>query len=137
MSTVRVPEYVVDQEVYEESGIVVGDFTDGGAAAGTYTCKFELPVNFWIERCILTDVTGFTGNVSAVITVGDGTDADRLNTGTPSVFTTATIIDLGAPSGVLPITTAFKPVLTITASADFTAVTAGALTLKVYGKMVR
>lgn len=137
MSTVLIPEKVVDLEVYQESGVLYSDFTDGGATAGTYTCKFELPVNFWIDRCILTDVTGFTNDTSAVITVGDGTDVDRLNTGTPSVFTTATIIDLGLPSGTRGVSTAFKPVLTVTTAADFTSVNAGALTIQVWGYMVR
>lgn len=137
MSTVSVPEFVRDLEIYQESGILYTDFTDGGAAAGTYTCKFELPVNFWIERCILTDVTGFANDTSAAITVGDGSDVDRLNTGTPSVLTTATIIDLGVPSGTRPVTTAFKPVLTVTGASDFTSINAGACTVQVWGYMVR
>ena len=37
MSTVKVPEYVVSTEWYEEAGILYTDFTDGGAAAGTKT----------------------------------------------------------------------------------------------------
>lgn len=137
MSTVKVPEYVRDLEIYEETGILYSDFTDGGGAAGTYTCRFQLPVNFWIEKCILTDVTGFTGDTSAAITVGDGTDVDRLNTGTPSVLTTATIIDLGVPSGAKPVTTAFYPVLTVTGASDFGGISAGALSVQVWGYMVR
>jgi hypothetical protein len=137
MSTVRIPEYVIDLEVYEESGILYTDFTDGGGAAGTYTCKFELPVNFFAERCILTDVTGFANDTSAAVTIGDGSDVDRLNTGTPSVLTTATIIDLGVPSGTRPVITAYKPVITVTGAADFTSINAGAMTIKVWGYMVR
>ena len=137
MSTVSVPEFIRDLEIYQESGIVYTDFTDGGAAAGTYTCRFELPVNFFIERCILTDVTGFANDTTAVITVGDGSDVDRLNTGTPSVLTTATIIDLGVPSGTRGVSTAFKPVLTVTGASDFTSINAGALTVQVWGYMVR
>ena len=137
MSTVRIPEYVVDVEVYEESGILFSDFTDLTTAVGNYTCKFDLPVNFFIDRCILTDVTGFTGDTSATVQIGDGSDVDRLSTGTPSVFATATIINVGLPSGTLPVTTAFKPVVTVTGASDFTGITAGALTVKIYGKMVR
>ncbi len=136
MSIVRIPEYVVDTEVYEESGILFSDFTDLTTAVGNYTCKFDLPVNFFIERCILTDVTGFTGDTSATVQIGDGSDVDRLSTGTPSVFTTATIINLGLPSGTLPVITAFKPVVTVTGGSDFTGITAGALTVKIMGFMV-
>jgi hypothetical protein len=136
MGTLKIPEYVIDTEVYEESGILFSEFTDGGAAAGTYTSKITLPVGFWVDRAVLTAVTGFTGDTSATITIGDGSDVDRLNTGTPSVFTTATIINIGLPSGILPVITAYQPVLTVTSAADFTSVTAGALTLKIYGRMV-
>jgi hypothetical protein len=137
MPTVIIPEYVVDTEVYEENSILFSNFTDGGSTSGTYTCKFQLPVNFWIDRCILTDVTGFSGDTSAACIIGDGSDTDRLNTGTPSVLTTATIINMGLPSGTLPVTTAFFPVITVTGAADFTSITAGAMTIKVYGRMVR
>lgn len=137
MSTVKIPEYVIDWEVYEESGISYSDFTDGGAAVGTYTCGFTLPINFYIEKLQIVDVTGFAGDTSCTLTVGDGTDADRLNTGTPSIFATATIVEMGAPSGTRPITTEFKPVLTATSGSDWGAVTAGQLTIKVIGYMVR
>jgi hypothetical protein len=136
MSTVKIPEYVMDVEVYEESGILFSDFTDGGSTVGTYTCKFQLPVGFWIDRCMLVNVTGFAGNVSATITVGDGSDVDRLNTGTPSIFASLGIVDLGVPSGTKGIATAFFPVLTVTTNSDFTAVNAGALTIRVWGYQV-
>jgi len=70
--------------------------------------------------------------VSATIQVGDGTDVDRYTTGTPSVFTTAVAIDLGVLSGTAIHIAAVTPKITITASADFTAVTAGTLTIKLF-----
>ena len=132
----NVPPYVMDLQVYEET-VTLAQFTDGTATIGTYVCTFDLPVGFWPHRAILTDVTGFAGDTTATIQVGDGTDADRLSTATPSVFASATVIDIGAPSGVLPVTTVYKPKLTVTAGSDWGAVTAGALTLKVLGYMVR
>ena len=138
MSFWDVPPKVMDLQVYKET-VTVSQLTDA-TTTGTYTCTFDLPVNFWIERAMLTDVVGFAGDTSAVIIIGDGTDTDRLNTGTPSVFTTATIIDLGAPSGTRPVTTAFKPVITITSASDFTDVVTdgnGKLTLQVWGYVVR
>jgi hypothetical protein len=136
MSFWNVPAYVRDLQVFEET-VTLAQFTDGGSTAGTYVCTFDLPINFWLQRAILVDVTGFAGDTSATIQIGDGTDVDRLSTGTPSVFASATIIDLGAPSGVLPVTTAYKPKITITSGADWGSVTAGALTLQVWGYMVR
>lgn len=106
--------------------------TDGGAAIGTYDLRTQIPAGAWGLRCFLQDVTGFTGNVSATIQVGDGTDVDRYTTGTPSVFTTAVAIDLGVLSGTAIHIAAVTPKITITASADFTAVTAGTLTIKLF-----
>ena len=100
---------VVDLTYYEETGITFGDFTDGGAAAGTYQLQVELPVGFFVERTQLVNVVGFAGDTSAVITVGDGSDADRYNTSTPSVFTTLGALDLGVASGVRFIATANRP----------------------------
>jgi len=139
MSYWDVPAKVRDLQIYQET-VLVSQFTDGGAAAGMYTCSFQLPVNFWLDRAILTDVTGFAGDTTAVVIIGDGSDHDRLNTGTPSVATTQTIVNLGVPSGVLPVTTAFAPRITVTGGSDFTTfVTANVakLTLQVWGYMVR
>ena len=136
MSTNINPERVVAMEMYGETGILFSQFTDGGATAGTYTCQFTLPVDFFIEQIAIVNVTGFTGDTSAALTVGDGSDVDRLNTGTPSVFTTIAGLDMGVPSGVRSIVTAFRPVLTVTSNADFTSVTAGQLDIKVFGWMI-
>lgn len=136
MSVNQIPEKIVAIEKYEETGILYSDFTDGGATVGTYTCKFTIPAGFNILRATVTNVTGFTNDTSAVITVGDGSDVDRLNAGTPSVFTTISGLDLGVPSGTVVVATAFKPVLTVTTAADFTSVNAGQLDIQVYGYQV-
>lgn len=106
--------------------------TDGGSTAGTIALTETLPVGAWVLRTLLRNVTGFTGDTSAVITVGDGTDVDRYNTGTPSVFTTANAIDLGAPSGTQIHTAAATVTATITSAADFTNVAAGQFTISIY-----
>lgn len=136
MSTNINPERVVAMEMYGETGILFSQFTDGGGTSGTYTCQFTLPADFFISQIAVVNVTGFTGDTSAALTVGDGSDVDRLNTGTPSVFTTIAGLDMGIPSGVRSIVTAFRPVLTVTSNADFTSVTAGQLDIKVYGWMI-
>lgn len=105
------------------------DFTDGGSTAGTYNLKTQIPEGAWVLRTILQDVTGFTGDTSATLIVGDGTDTDRYNTGTPSIFTTATAIDMGAPSGTQIHTAAKTVTLTATSNSDWGAVAAGSLTI--------
>lgn len=112
--------------------VAVADFTDGGAAVGTYTMAKSIPVGAAVLQTTVIGLTGFTGDTSAVITVGDGTDVDRYNTGTPSVFTTAAALAVGVPSGVREHAAAIAPVLTVTSNADFTAVTAGQLTIRIY-----
>lgn len=112
--------------------VALASFTDGGSTSGTYNLKTQVPAGAWVHRTILQNVTGFTGDTSAVLIVGDGTDTDRYNTGTPSVFTTATAIDMGAPSGTQIHTAAKTVTLTITSGSDWGAVTAGALTIKIF-----
>lgn len=113
--------------------VLFSDFTDGGSTAGTYVLTEDIPQGAFVLRAFLLNVTGFTGDTSAVITVGDGTDVDRYNTGTPSVFTTANAIDLGAPSGVqIHAAAVTAPTLTVTSNADFTSVAAGALTIRIF-----
>lgn len=79
--------------------VALADFTDGGGAAGTYVLTRGIPQGAFVLRTVLVNVTGFTGDTSATIQVGDGSDVDRYSTGTPSVFTTANAIDVGAVSG--------------------------------------
>ena len=112
--------------------VLVSDFTDGGAAVGTYTSTQVIPAGAFVLRTVLTDVTGFTGDTSCALTVGDGTTADRYNTSTINIFATAVALDGGAVSGTAVHAAAKSPVLTATSGSDWGAVTAGALTLKIF-----
>lgn len=116
---------------YIEEYVQRSQFTDGGAAAGTYQMKSALPIGAQVLASLLTQVTGFTGDTSAVLVIGDGTDVDRYNTGTPSVFTTANQIAMGAASGTAVHTAAVFPTLTVTSASDFTNVTAGAFKVRI------
>lgn len=114
----------------------VADMTDGGSTAGTYVLSQSIPVGALVQRCFLQNVTGFAGDSSATIQIGDGSDADRYTTGTPSVFTTATAIDLGAVSGTAVHATAVSTVtVTITSGSDFSDVVtdgSGVATVKIF-----
>lgn len=109
----------------------VGDMTDGGSTTGTYTMtEGNIPAGAVYVQTLSNSLTGFAGDTSATIQIGDGTDVDRYSTGTPSVFTTAAAgIDCGVPSGTKFHSAAKTPVVTITSGSDFTAVTAGTITL--------
>lgn len=133
MPTVTVPERVHALEYYEETAIAYTNFTDGGAAVGTYQVRFTLPVGFMVMFSAINNLTGFAGDVSATITVGDGSDVDRYNTGTPSVFATLGGLYLGVASGTAVLATANRPTLTVTVNADWGNVSAGQLDIRIYG----
>jgi len=109
------------------------DFTDGGGASGTLVLAKQIPDGAVVTQAVLYGLTGFTGDVSATITVGDGTDVDRYNTGTPSVFTTnPSGVALGAVSGTAWHDAAKSVTITITEDSDWGDVTAGAATIAIY-----
>lgn len=114
--------------------VAYDDFTDGGSAAGTYAFTVgTIPAGATVLCSAITAITGFTGDTSAVITIGDGTDADRYNTGTPSVFATAANgIATGAVSGTAYHAAEKTPTLTVTSNSDFTSVSAGSVTVEIY-----
>jgi hypothetical protein len=113
--------------------VVIGDFTDGGGVTGTLVLDGVIPVGALVTRVVVSDVTGFTGDTSAVLMVGDGTDDDRYNaSGDIDVFTTVAALDGGIPQGTQVHTTAKSVTLTVTSAANFTAVAAGAMTVKVF-----
>lgn len=117
---------VTPQVMKLQESVSYDEFTDGGALAGTYTSALSIPAGAVYLACVVDQVVGFTGDTSAALTVGDGTDVDRYNTGTPSVFATAAAgAAMGVPSGTTHHSAAKNPVYTVTSNADFTSVAAG------------
>ncbi len=94
-------------------------FTDGGGTSGTKAFAGQIPVGAIPLGTKFVPTAGFAGDVSAAATLGDGSDVDRLNTGTVNLFTTAANgVQSGVPSGDKLVTTAFAPVLTVTSATD-------------------
>lgn len=105
---------------YQQS-ILKTDFTDGGSTTGTLALTTSIPAGALYVSSLITGITAFSGDTTATIQIGDGSDVDRYTTGTPSVFTTAAAgVDLGVPSGTKWHTAAATPTVTITSTADFT-----------------
>lgn len=112
--------------------VLASAFTDGGGASGTKTMTTQIPAGaiFQYARALVN--VAFSGDTSAVLTIGDGSDVDRYNTDTPSVFTTGQK-DVGAPSGARDHVSAATVTLTVTGGSDFGAVNpAGSLTVDLY-----
>ena len=124
-----VPKITTYQETF-----AYDDMVDGGGTSGTFVLTHTIPAGARFLFCLSTNITGFTGDASAVITVGDGSDADRYNTGTPDVFVTAAAgVDMGVSSGTDFHATAVATVTaTITAATDFSSVAAGSITLTLF-----
>lgn len=113
--------------------VAYDDFTDGGGAAGTLQMDDSIPAGaiFLYSKVLVT--AGFAGDTSAVLVIGDGSDADRYNTGTPSVFATAASgVEMGDPSGNQFHTAAVQPTLTVTSASDYGSVSAGSLAVTLY-----
>lgn len=106
------------------------EFTDGGSATGTLVLDAVLPIGAYVLRSFLVNNTVAGGVSTLTIQVGDGTDADRYSTGTPSVAAAANIINLGAVSGAAVHVAAISTVtVTLTEDDDFTDITAWAATV--------
>lgn len=119
---------------YKSETVLKSAFTDGGATVGTYVMTVTIPVGALLIRTKIAAAVAWSGDTSAVITVGDGSDVDRYMTGTPSIFAAAADgVECGVPSGIKLITTANTPTLTVTSTADFTNVNVlGSVTVTIY-----
>lgn len=118
--------------------LVIGtDFVDLGSGLGTrqltsaqgYT---NIPVGARVVYARCNVDVACTGDTSAVITIGDGSDVDRYMTGTPSVFTTGDKA-MGVPSGIPYHTLAIAPTVYIQSAANFASVNAlGQVTIEIW-----
>jgi hypothetical protein len=112
--------------------VLISAFTDGGGASGTKTLSTQIPAGaIYLHSRVLVNVA-VSGDTTAVLTIGDGSDVDRYNTGTPSVFTTGQK-DMGVPSGVRDHLVATTVTLTVTTGSDFGLANAlGSITVDLY-----
>src|SRR5262245_10399282 len=112
--------------------VLASDFTDGGLTSGTKALATQIPVGAVFYYSVVTVNVAFSGDTTAVLTIGDGSDVDRYNTGTPSIFTTGAK-EMGAPSGNRFHPSAATVTLTVTTATDFSNVNAlGSITVDLY-----
>lgn len=128
------PRHFTKQPRYDfiRETVSYDQFTDGGSTDGTYQMQGEIPANARVLGSVIIPVTGFTGDTTATVKIGDGSDDDRYTTGTPSVFTTGTVtIAAGVPSGTALHVAAIRPTITVTSGSDWGAVTAGRMYVEI------
>lgn len=123
----QVPKWGVITET-----VLISAFTDGGSTVGTKTLATQIPSGAIFQHSRVLVNVAVSGDTTATLTIGDGSDPDRYNTGTPSVFTTGQK-DMGNPSGVRDHTSAATVTLTVTTGSDFGAANAaGSITVSLY-----
>lgn len=106
-----------------EESFAASAFTDDLAAAGHAHFAGALPKGAIVLGGRVVVTRGMIGDTTAVMTVGDGSVADRYNTSTINVFAAALDgIDFGVPSGVRYHAAAVTPVVTVTGGSNFTSV---------------
>lgn len=123
----------VGQGVITQRIAAVSEFTDGGSTAGTLVLDEQIPDKAYFEKTLLRNLTVTGASITTlVIIVGDGTDTDRYNTGTPSIAADADIIVMGAPSGTREHVDAKSVTLTVTEGSDFGDVTTLSFTIQLF-----
>ncbi len=110
------PKYNIYQETCP-----VASFVDGGGTDGTLVLSTTIPAGSVFLYAIVNNIVGFAGDTTATYTIGDGSDVDRYNTGTPNCFATAADgVDSGAPSGTIWHSADIDSVtITVTGASDF------------------
>jgi hypothetical protein len=126
----RNDDWVLVQGIISQR-ITKAQMTDGGAALGTKDLNATIPVGATVQSCIVTDLDDFAPTATVTFTIGDASDVDRYMTGTPSAAADADYPSVGVPSGTAFHATAATPRLYVTDAADFTALTAGAMTITI------
>ena len=118
---------------FVEETVGFAEFTDNADATGQFDMVGTIPIGAWLIAATVTAITGFTGDTTATMTIGDGTDVDRYNTGTIDVFSPlANGLSGGAPSGVQYHDAVETVRLMVTGGADFTSIAAGSVTVRFY-----
>lgn len=115
-----------------ESRLAYTAFTkvEGTATKATASLGATIPVGAHVLGAQVVVHTGYTGDTSAVMTLGDGSDADRYNTSTIDVASSG-YVSAGAPSGTLGHAAAVTPTVTLTTGADYDNVSAGDMTVRI------
>ena len=120
--------------------VKIANFTDGGGAAGTLTLSKQIPAGSFVLGSKVTVKTGFTGDTTAVMDIGDGSDEDLFSYTTHNVYAAAENLVEGCDSaaagntgtGIVPVGTAKNVVLTVTGGSDFGLITAGEMLVEVF-----
>jgi len=112
--------------------IVYSGFTDNGDATGYIDLSTDIPASSVVIGWKVVTSTGFTGDTTAVVSVGD-TDVDRFSSVTTGSVLAAGTVGSQPKDGVNAFcAAATTPRVTVTGGADFGSISAGAATVYIY-----
>jgi hypothetical protein len=120
--------------------VTYDEFTDGGGASGTKTLAKQIPAGSFVLGSKVKVTEGFSGDTTAVMDIGDGSDADLFSLTTHNVLSAASNLVEGAAagtasdsySGIVPIASDTTITLTVTGASDFGLITAGKMFVEVF-----
>jgi len=119
--------------------VLYSEFTDGAGTSGTLALRDKIPAGSFVIGSKVNVKTGFTGDTTAVMDIGDGSDADKFSYTTHNVYTAADNLlehaDAGAGGteiGLALVTSEATVTLTVTGGADFTSISAGRLVVDIF-----
>lgn len=121
--------------------VLYSDFTDGAGTSGTLNLRDTIPAGSFVIGSKVNVKTGFTGDTSCVLDIGNSSDADAYSFSTHNIFTAADNLleladaqgDGGADaSGLSLVTSDTTVLLTATSGSDWGAVTAGKIIVDVF-----
>ncbi len=116
-----------------------GNFTDGGGADGTLVLNKKIPAGSFVFGSKVKVTTGFSGDTTAVMNIGDGSDDDLFSVTTHNVLSAADNLVEGADAvsggtavaGIVPLASETTITLTVTGGSDFGLITAGKMFVEV------
>jgi len=120
-----------------EQTVEYDDFTDGGSTAGTMNLSKQIPAGSFVIGSKVTVLTGFTGDTSCTLAIGDSGDSNCYSGNTThNIYAAATNLVqpayLTADCGLNAEASANSILLTATGASDFTAITAGKIIVEVF-----
>jgi hypothetical protein len=116
----------------DSQALAIADFTDDGGLSGHIDFDITLPANAIVVGWKAVVSEGFTGDTTAVAEIGVAGDTDKYSgVITASVLAAATVGALGNTDTVMA-TTAQTVRVTVTGTANFTSISAGAMVISLY-----
>ena len=113
--------------------VAYGSFTDNGDTTGYIDLSTDIPAGGIPLGCKFDVTTGFTGDTSATVQCGVDGDLDRFTEATDqSVFATAVVAAIPPSDACDGVGAVSTPRVTVTSGADFSNVSAGAMTVYIY-----